>query len=133
MTPLNTYYVSSNIGSSFRCGLNVVVLEHGTALYLASEVDAALAEAQHCKDCCCARSWEALGIQSHTGRSIVEHIEMLRQQLATVTQERDDWHRDASSHLQALCEQQAEVNRLECQVAQVTQQRDVFKAKVHTP
>jgi len=28
----------------------------------------------HCKDCCCARSWEALGITVYTGKSIPEHI-----------------------------------------------------------
>ena len=32
----------------------------------------------HCKDCCCARTWEALGISVYTGRSIVEEIELLR-------------------------------------------------------
>ncbi len=37
---------------------------------------------KHCKDCCCARSWEALGITSHTGMSIPEHIQQLREQLA---------------------------------------------------
>ena len=29
----------------------------------------------HCEDCCCARSWEALGIDTYTGRSIPEEIE----------------------------------------------------------
>ena len=32
----------------------------------------------HCDDCCCARSWEALGITEFTGRSIPEEIEQLR-------------------------------------------------------
>lgn len=32
----------------------------------------------HCLDCCCARSWKALGVDSYTGKSIVEHIEELR-------------------------------------------------------
>jgi hypothetical protein len=32
----------------------------------------------HCRDCCCARSWKALGITSYTGKSIPEHIEQLR-------------------------------------------------------
>ena len=31
-------------------------------------------------------------------------------------QERDAWHRDASSHLAALCEKQAEVNALQARV-----------------
>jgi len=33
---------------------------------------------QHCKDCCCARSWKALRIAHYTGLSIPEHIEELR-------------------------------------------------------
>lgn len=33
---------------------------------------------QHCKDCCCTRSWKALGITEYTGKSIAEHIEELR-------------------------------------------------------
>lgn len=36
----------------------------------------------HCKDCCCARSWEALGNPPYSGVSIPEHIAQLRQQLA---------------------------------------------------
>ena len=28
----------------------------------------------HCKDCCCAKSWDALGITKYTGKSIPEHI-----------------------------------------------------------
>jgi len=34
--------------------------------------------AAHCKDCCCAKSWEALGITEYTGRSIPEEITELR-------------------------------------------------------
>jgi hypothetical protein len=33
---------------------------------------------EHCKDCCCARSWRALGIDEYTGKSIPEHIELLK-------------------------------------------------------
>ncbi len=32
----------------------------------------------HCKDCCCARSWAALGVTEYTGKSIPEHIEEMR-------------------------------------------------------
>jgi hypothetical protein len=35
-------------------------------------------EENHCKDCCCARSWQALGINQYTGKSIPEHIEELK-------------------------------------------------------
>ena len=31
----------------------------------------------HCKDCCCAQIWAALGITKYTGKSLVEHIEEL--------------------------------------------------------
>lgn len=37
----------------------------------------------HCKDCCCAQSWEALGITTYTGQSIPEHIAAQR---ATIQQ-----------------------------------------------
>lgn len=40
----------------------------------------------HCHDCCCARSWKALGVTEYTGKSIPEHIEELRVNLATCNQ-----------------------------------------------
>ena len=40
--------------------------------------DEAKAEKEHCKDCCCARSWRALGISEYTGKSIPDHISELR-------------------------------------------------------
>jgi hypothetical protein len=36
----------------------------------------------HCKDCCCARSWKALGISEFTGKGIPEHIVALKEELA---------------------------------------------------
>ena len=36
----------------------------------------------HCWDCCCARSWKALGIEHTTGKSIPEHIEILSRKAA---------------------------------------------------
>lgn len=41
---------------------------------------------EHCKDCCCAQSWAALGITEYTGKSIPEHISELRQALLNVSQ-----------------------------------------------
>ena len=38
-------------------------------------------EDHHCEDCCCARSWEALGITEYTGRSIPEEITRTREQI----------------------------------------------------
>ena len=32
----------------------------------------------HCSDCCCARSWKALGVDKYDGKSIPEHIEQLQ-------------------------------------------------------
>lgn len=37
---------------------------------------------EHCKDCCCARSWAALGITEYTGKGIPEHIGDLKRELA---------------------------------------------------
>jgi len=45
---------------------------------------------EHCKDCCCARSWAALGITGYTGKSIPEHIEALRAALAEAQKARDN-------------------------------------------
>lgn len=42
----------------------------------------------HCKDCCCARSWKALGITEYTGKSIPEHIAQLTAQLARLIEDR---------------------------------------------
>lgn len=36
----------------------------------------------HCKDCCCARAWKALGISEYTGKSIPEEITELAVRLA---------------------------------------------------
>jgi hypothetical protein len=36
---------------------------------------------RHCEDCCCAQSWEALGIKEYTGMSIPEHISELKREL----------------------------------------------------
>ena len=41
---------------------------------------------EHCRNCCCARSWAALGITEYTGKSIPEHIELLRSELAALRQ-----------------------------------------------
>lgn len=49
-----------------------------------------MTDAEHCRDCCCARSWAALGISEYTGKSIPEHIAALRQELRGRTQNFDD-------------------------------------------
>lgn len=40
--------------------------------------------ASHCRDCCCARCWKALGITEYTGKGIEEHIADLKKELAYV-------------------------------------------------
>jgi hypothetical protein len=51
-----------------------------------SEQKLAEARTAHCQDCCCARSWKALGVTEHTGKSIPEHITDLRADLAAYKQ-----------------------------------------------
>ena len=43
----------------------------------------------HCRDCCCARSWKALGISKNTGKSIVEHIELLKREIIALRLENE--------------------------------------------
>lgn len=52
--------------------------------------DLAIKESEHCKDCCCARSWMALGISEYTGKSIPEHIKLLREENAALKQALDE-------------------------------------------
>ena len=40
-----------------------------------------LSEEEHCKDCCCARSWKALGVTAYDGKSIPDHITALTAKL----------------------------------------------------
>ena len=40
----------------------------------------------HCVDCCCARSWDALGVTEYDGKSIPEHITALRAEVAALRQ-----------------------------------------------
>ena len=37
--------------------------------------------AEHCQDCCCARSWKALGVTDSKGLSIPEHIMAMRSEI----------------------------------------------------
>lgn len=54
-------------------------------------------------------------------RMLLDQDAALRAQLAKVTAERDEWHRHASSHLQALCEKYAEINGLEAQITAINE------------
>jgi len=59
-----------------------------TELWLNGLAEAAINSMHHCKDCCCARAWAALGITEYTGKSISEHIEELRKRVADDEEER---------------------------------------------
>lgn len=41
-------------------------------------------KANHCRDCCCAQAWQALGVSEYDGKSIPEHITELREELAAL-------------------------------------------------
>jgi len=48
----------------------------------------------HCKNCCCAKSWEALGIKEYNGLSIPENILKLKEVIASRPEPRQDWDKD---------------------------------------
>jgi hypothetical protein len=52
---------------------------------------AEVVEREHCRDCCCAQSWRALGISEFNGKSIPEHIELLRAENAKLREALDVW------------------------------------------
>lgn len=55
---------------------------------------------KHCKDCCCAKSWEALGITEYTGLRIPEEIEKLRAELLRIKADTGEW--DAQQEIERL-------------------------------
>ena len=57
-------------------------------VWLQAEIDRL--ETGHCKDCCCAQSWVALGITERTGLSIPEEIENLRSEIKRLQAVVDD-------------------------------------------
>jgi len=46
-----------------------------------------LAATLHCRDCCCAQSWKALGVTQYTGKSIPDYITGLIQLTAELREE----------------------------------------------
>ena len=60
----------------------------------------------HCEDCCCAKSWEALGIDTYTGRSIPEEIELLSSKNSIL-------RRDFAERGQIIKRLEAQVERLQ--------------------
>ena len=62
----------------------------------------------HCVDCCCARSWDALGVSEYDGKSIPEHITELRAEVAALKEiivDARDWVSvlDEADHDAANC------------------------------
>lgn len=57
---------------------------------------------EHCKDCCCARSWAALGITEYTGKSIPEHIKSLHAELAELKADIARWRDGRDAAVRAL-------------------------------
>jgi hypothetical protein len=71
---------------------NASDIVYGAHRFAEDYADAAIAEAlkdTHCRDCCCAQSWLALGVYKYDGKSIPEHITALRSELAALQAEID--------------------------------------------
>lgn len=75
-------------------------------------------EGNHCIDCCCARSWKALGIETYTGKSIPEEIEKLQQRVIE--------NRDAATDLQYQLDDAMKEN--EQQAARIKELEDALTA-----
>jgi urease accessory protein UreF len=79
-----------------------------------------LAEASHCKDCCCARSWAALGITDYTGKSIPEQIADLRAKLA-----------EAKKAYRMLWEEKVDIqSQVEARILEAQAERDAIAVEI---
>ena len=91
-----------------NAGPDHIIVKYRTALIKLEEQAEEIKQLKdhHCEDCCCARSWEALGITEYTGRSIPEEISRIREQMFK--------NRDIATDLQYICDDQdKEIKRLE--------------------
>ena len=74
-------------------------------------------ETEHCRDCCCARAWEALDVAEYDGKSIPEHIILLRDYAAEqsdLAADRKDeirHHKAENQRLREALEAQADLYR----------------------
>lgn len=71
---------------------------------LRRQLEAAVKDENHCVDCCCARSWKALGIDNYTGKSIPEEITTLRQQLNKAVEIMKTHHHTMDSRVIQECQ-----------------------------
>lgn len=118
--------VACQQGAPHRTGTNLLtaaqarqMIEHVCAAALAAK-DAEIAhlqerytavvkqENEHCKDCCCARSWRALGVSEYTGKSIPEHIAELKDRAERAEAERDEAQQRDSEKMYQRCSEQNE-------------------------
>jgi len=63
-----------------------------------------MSEINHCEDCCCAKSWEALGIAQYTNRSIPEEIFRLKEKLLLIESAVRKWQDGDDSYGAAMME-----------------------------
>lgn len=73
----------------------------------------------HCVDCCCARSWAALGVTEYDGKSIPEHITRLRERVAALEAENaklKEWRvLDNNAAVECLTEERMKRERAEAE------------------
>jgi hypothetical protein len=62
----------------------ILYLTEDAHTILAADAELKRLREGHCDDCCCARSWDALGIIQMDGKSIPEHIATLRARIEDV-------------------------------------------------
>ena len=74
-------------------------------------------DASHCKDCCCARSWKALGVTAYGGKSIAEHIEALRAANAELTRENEKQRVEISNLGERMAGRQECIDELRAKLA----------------
>ena len=110
-----------------NAGPDHIIVKYRTALIKLEEQAEEIKQLKdhHCEDCCCARSWEALGITEYTGRSIPEEISRIREQMFK--------NRDIATDLQYICDDQyKEIKRLEDALVEERAWRNFFAANART-
>ena len=82
-------------------------------------------EEGHCRDCCCARAWEALDVAEYDGKSIPEHIILLRNYAA----EQCDLAADRKDEIRLMKRHDLnEIKRLQARVEELEEVQEVASA-----